>query len=106
MHHKYAIVDYNSSNSDPIVLTGSHNWSTSAETKNDENTLIIHDLFVANEFYEEFTSRYNQVSGIDDLENPNNIIIKENNNSINISSVKTININLSSINTLSSVSNN
>jgi len=90
LHHKYAIVDYNSSNSDPIVLTGSHNWSTSAETKNDENTIIIHDLFVANEFYEEFTSRFNQVSGINDLESLNNIVINENSNSINISSVSVI----------------
>ena len=94
LHHKYAIVDYNSSSSDPIVLTGSHNWSTSAETKNDENTLIIHDLYVANEFYEEFTSRFNQVSGINDLENLNDIVIKENSYSINISSVTPISTNI------------
>ena len=94
LHHKYAIVDYNSSSSDPIVLTGSHNWSTSAETKNDENTIIIHDLFVANEFYEEFSSRFNQVSGIYDLDNMNNIVIDENSNTINISSISTVNINI------------
>ncbi|HEX2617676.1 MAG TPA: phospholipase D-like domain-containing protein, partial [Flavobacteriales bacterium] len=40
LHHKYAIIDEGSS--DPRVITGSHNWTASAETVNDENTLMIH----------------------------------------------------------------
>jgi phosphatidylserine/phosphatidylglycerophosphate/cardiolipin synthase-like enzyme len=56
-HHKYMIVDSDSPLSDPTVLTGSHNWSTAGDTKNDENTLIIHDLNIANQFYQEFGAR-------------------------------------------------
>jgi phosphatidylserine/phosphatidylglycerophosphate/cardiolipin synthase-like enzyme len=62
-HHKYGIVDASLSNSDPIVITGSHNWSASANEKNDENTLIIHDLSIANQYLQEFKKRYNELGG-------------------------------------------
>ena len=62
-HHKYLIVDHNQKDSDPIVLTGSHNWSTSAETKNNENTLIFHSYRIANLFVQEFAARYAEVGG-------------------------------------------
>ncbi|MFT5763494.1 MAG: phosphatidylserine/phosphatidylglycerophosphate/cardiolipin synthase-like enzyme, partial [Saprospiraceae bacterium] len=58
MHHKYAIIDATNPSSDPIVITGSHNWSASAEDRNDENTLIIHDADVANIFLQEFEARW------------------------------------------------
>ena len=58
MHHKYLIVDNSDPASDPLVLTGSHNWSSSAEYRNDENTLIVHDATVVNEYYQEFTERF------------------------------------------------
>jgi phosphatidylserine/phosphatidylglycerophosphate/cardiolipin synthase-like enzyme len=58
LHHKYMIVDANNVNSDPTVLTGSHNWSTSAETGNDESTLVVHDVTVANLFIQEFEQRW------------------------------------------------
>lgn len=58
LHHKYAIIDANDINSDPIVVTGSHNWTNSAESVNDENTLIIHDATIANIYFQEFTARY------------------------------------------------
>jgi len=57
-HHKYAIVDPNMPSSDPMVITGSHNWSSAAELRNDENTVIIHDATIANLFYQEFVERY------------------------------------------------
>ena len=63
LHHKYGIVDAVTTTSDPIVVTGSHNWSRSANEKNDENTLIIHDVFIANQFMQEFKSRYNDLGG-------------------------------------------
>ena len=63
LHNKYLIVDCNSEKSDPIVLTGSHNWSGNAETDNDENTLVIHDDTIANLYYQEFIARYNEVGG-------------------------------------------
>ena len=56
-HHKYLIVDSDYPDSDPAVLTGSHNWSTAGETTNDENTVIIHDQSTANKFYQEFSAR-------------------------------------------------
>lgn len=58
MHHKYMIIDPNFPQSDPILLTGSHNWSSSAEDRNDENTLIIHDSVMANVYLQEFTERF------------------------------------------------
>ncbi|NOY38059.1 MAG: T9SS type A sorting domain-containing protein [Chlorobi bacterium] len=58
MHHKYLIVDNSNPTSDPLVLTGSHNWSSSAEYRNDENTLIVHDATIANIYYQEFTQRF------------------------------------------------
>jgi len=63
IHHKYGIVDANTPNSDPVVITGSHNWSTAAETVNDENTLIIHDAEIANWFLQEFSQRYCELKG-------------------------------------------
>jgi hypothetical protein len=63
IHHKYGIVDANTPNSDPMVITGSHNWSTAAETVNDENTLIIHDAEIANWFLQEFSQRYCELKG-------------------------------------------
>ncbi len=61
-HHKYMIVDADGG-ADPLVLTGSHNWSTAADTKNDENTVIVHDEMIANQFYQEFAARYGEING-------------------------------------------
>jgi len=61
LHHKYAIADANVGGSDPIVLTGSHNWSTNAETNSDENTLIIHDATIANIYLQEFEKRWGEL---------------------------------------------
>ena len=58
IHHKYAIVDANFANSDPLVITGSHNWSNNAENNSDENTLIIHDPIIANIYLQEFEKRW------------------------------------------------
>jgi len=58
MHHKYMIVDQAEAGSDPILLTGSHNWSSSAQFRNDENTLVFHDQAVANAYYQEFVERF------------------------------------------------
>ncbi len=63
MHHKYAIIDPNSLDADPIVWTGSHNWSNTANSRNDENSLVIHDARIANLFYQEFVQRYIENGG-------------------------------------------
>jgi phosphatidylserine/phosphatidylglycerophosphate/cardiolipin synthase-like enzyme len=57
LHHKMAIIDANNYYSDPTVVTGSHNWSNSADQKNDENTLIIHDADLANQYFQEFANQ-------------------------------------------------
>ena len=70
MHHKFMVVDNFDSTSDPLVLVGSHNWSTSAETKNDENTLIVHDANITNQYFQAFASMYQIAGGtLSNLEN-------------------------------------
>ena len=48
MHHKVIIID------GQVVVTGSYNFSKSAKTRNDENTLILHDPGVAALYVQEF----------------------------------------------------
>jgi phosphatidylserine/phosphatidylglycerophosphate/cardiolipin synthase-like enzyme len=47
MHHKFALIDRK------IVITGSHNWSPSANERNDETLLIIENTTVAQHFTRE-----------------------------------------------------
>jgi len=54
MHHKVIIIDQ------MIVITGSYNFTTSAETTNDENVVIIFSPEVAARFMEEFQRVYQQ----------------------------------------------
>jgi hypothetical protein len=63
MHHKFMVVDNFNSASDPLVLLGSHNWSSSAETKNDENTLIVHDANITNQYYQAFAYLFQLAGG-------------------------------------------
>ncbi len=58
LHHKYGIVDAEYTGSDPVVITGSHNWTYSADNINDEMTLIIHDADLAKLYTAEFNSRF------------------------------------------------
>lgn len=48
MHHKFAVVD------SALVITGSYNWTTSAQTRNEENLLIIQSSELAQAFAQEF----------------------------------------------------
>ena len=72
MHNKYMIIDQAEPTSDPLVLTGSHNWSAAADNSNDENTLIIHDADIANIYYQNFVSIYvasnGVITGIEDID--------------------------------------
>lgn len=73
MHNKYMIVDQGAANSDPMVFTGSHNWSASADNDNDENTLIIHDATIANIYYQNFVHLFTSNNGvITAIESPTN----------------------------------
>ena len=63
LHHKLAILDANYAASDPLVITGSHNWSNSANDRNDENTLIIHSTEIANQYFQQFAYRFAENGG-------------------------------------------
>jgi phosphatidylserine/phosphatidylglycerophosphate/cardiolipin synthase-like enzyme len=52
MHHKVIIID------EKIVITGSYNFSASAERKNDENVVIIFDEQIAAQYLAEFERVY------------------------------------------------
>ncbi len=67
LHHKYAIVDAEPYGLEGWIVTGSHNWSSSAETRNDENTIIIKDNIIANQYLQEFTARYYEAGGNDSI---------------------------------------
>jgi len=54
MHDKVMIVD------GTIVLTGSFNWSASAENDNNENLIIINSTFIASIYATEFQKIWNQ----------------------------------------------
>lgn len=48
MHHKVIIID------ESIIITGSYNFSLSANTKNDENIIILHNKDISKQYLEEF----------------------------------------------------
>lgn len=52
MHHKVMIID------ESVVITGSFNFSRGANTRNDENILIIHNEEIARTYLSEFTRLY------------------------------------------------
>jgi phosphatidylserine/phosphatidylglycerophosphate/cardiolipin synthase-like enzyme len=54
MHHKVLIID------GQAVVTGSYNFSRSAEERNDENTLVVHSPEVAALYLQEFRRVYAQ----------------------------------------------
>jgi len=54
MHHKVLIVD------GKIVVTGSYNFTSSAERRNDENTVILYQEAIARHFMEEFQRIYQE----------------------------------------------
>lgn len=54
MHHKILIID------EEIVVTGSYNFTNSAETRNDENLVILYDPQVAKYFLQEFQRVFTQ----------------------------------------------
>lgn len=66
-HHKYAIVDGDLPTSDPLVITGSYNWTNAAEFENDESMLVIHDADIANQFVQEFGARWGESTAVEDI---------------------------------------
>ena len=56
LHHKFAVID------SQTVITGSHNWSASANYQNDETLLIIQNPMIAAHFKKEFERLYQNAS--------------------------------------------
>jgi cardiolipin hydrolase len=48
MHHKFMVVDAKR------LLTGSYNWTRTAELQNAENIILLEDISIAGKFYLEF----------------------------------------------------
>ncbi len=58
-HYKMAIID-GEGRGNPTLVTGSHNWTFSAETKNDENVLIIENAEIADLYRRSMNYWWNQ----------------------------------------------
>jgi phosphatidylserine/phosphatidylglycerophosphate/cardiolipin synthase-like enzyme len=54
MHHKVIIIDRQ------IVITGSYNFTNSAETRNDENMIVLFDPAIASKYLDEFQKIYDR----------------------------------------------
>ncbi len=53
MHNKFCIID------DHITITGSYNWTVSADLKNDENVLVIESKEITRIYKEQFNKYWN-----------------------------------------------
>jgi|GEM_PF-898852 len=67
LHHKYGIIDAEDPHWNSVTLTGSHNWTSSAENANNENMVIVRDGNITNQYLQEFSARYYQFGGIDSI---------------------------------------
>jgi phosphatidylserine/phosphatidylglycerophosphate/cardiolipin synthase-like enzyme len=54
LHHKVIVID------ERIVITGSYNFTASAERDNDENLVIVYDPLLARDYLKEFERVYAQ----------------------------------------------
>ena len=57
------LIDADLMTSNPIVQTGSFNYSNNATFDNDENVMIIYDSLMANQYYQDFVKRYTDAGG-------------------------------------------
>ncbi len=68
LHHKYLLADADNPTWDGVTVTGSHNWSAAAENSNNENTFVLPDPDIANQYLQEFAARYYQFGGTDSVQ--------------------------------------
>ncbi len=62
-HNKILLADALNPESDPLVFTGSFNWSGGAQNSNDENAIVIHDAAIANQYYQSLCKDYTTLGG-------------------------------------------
>lgn len=77
MHSKYILIDADLPSSNPIVETGSFNFSTAASIGNDENMLMIYDSLIANIYLQDFAKRYSLAGGTINVEKISSLIPDE-----------------------------
>jgi len=61
LHHKFVIIDHGGT--DPVVITGSYNLSSKAESQNDESVVVIHDRRLVNEYFDLWQRIHTSCSG-------------------------------------------
>jgi len=64
LHHKYMLIDPDTPHN-PVVITGSANWSNNANHINDENSLFIFCPLIANQFVQDFYGVYARARATD-----------------------------------------
>ena len=67
MHSKYTVIDADLLSGNPVVETGSFNYSNAADNGNDENMMIIYDSLIANQYYQDFAKRLSDAGGSVDI---------------------------------------
>jgi len=60
VHHKFCVIDKDGP--DPVVITGSANWSRAGMNYNDDNTLIIHDRSAADAYFAQWRKLYDDAT--------------------------------------------
>lgn len=83
LHSKYMIIDADNAASNPVLETGSFNYTNTAQSYNDENILFIFDSLIVNQYYQEFVKRLTDAGGSVDIrqissETPINYSIEQN----------------------------
>jgi phosphatidylserine/phosphatidylglycerophosphate/cardiolipin synthase-like enzyme len=78
LHHKYAIMDRSLPAPQAGVITGSFNWTASANTENDENMLVIRSSEVADQFYQEWSARRGQFTGVNEVRGGAPVVVAPN----------------------------
>ncbi len=65
LHHKIMLIDVTKpfENNRGIAIAGSYNFSRNAEENNDENLLIFHCQYIANQYYQDFMGAMNRATG-------------------------------------------
>ncbi|MDD5092749.1 MAG: phospholipase D-like domain-containing protein, partial [Candidatus Wallbacteria bacterium] len=56
LHDKFVVID--AELTAPVVLTGSYNWTDSANTANDENIVLVQDKTIAEAYFNEFEKNF------------------------------------------------
>jgi phosphatidylserine/phosphatidylglycerophosphate/cardiolipin synthase-like enzyme len=59
MHNKFVVID------NKIVITGSYNWTASADERNDENLLVIDDKNIVEKYQSQFNYLWDKKSSLE-----------------------------------------